>query len=88
MDTHFMKSDLAELYSESALRPFFAVLYEYVIHIPTHICISTHTYAYTFLSRSLFLCYSCPSYPMTCSHLSFINSPNPKDHEPSSSVSP
>ena len=34
MDTNFMKSDLAEIYSESALRPFFAVLHEYIIYMP------------------------------------------------------
>lgn len=45
MDTHSVKSDLAEIYSESSLRLLFAVLYEYFIYL----------YPYTFLSRSLFL---------------------------------
>ena len=46
MDTNFMKSDLAEIYSESALRPFFAVLHEYIIYMHTHIYVYTHTYMY------------------------------------------
>lgn len=48
MDTHFMKSDLAEIYSESALRPFFAVLYKYIIY--THTYVSPHTHICIYFS--------------------------------------
>ena len=42
MDTHSVKSDLAEIYSESSLRLFFAVLYEYIIYLYPHTHMHTH----------------------------------------------